>query len=89
MERPLLLFRRDPVVPSLSHLIDMFRPGEPFIKGHPKITGVVDPFNWLPEELHCSGFRDAPTGLGEITAELFETLIAILQSLSHCSRSLR
>ena len=86
MERPLLLFRRDPVVPRLSHLIDMFRLGEPFIKSHPKITGVDDPLNWLPEELYCSGFRDAPTGLGEITAELFETLITILQSPSHRSR---
>ena len=43
----------------------MFRPGEPFIKGHPKITGVSDPFDRLPEDLFCSGFRDAPTGLSE------------------------
>ena len=26
------------------HLIDIFRPGEPFIKVHSKITGVIDPF---------------------------------------------
>ena len=43
----------------------MFRPGEPFIKGHPKITCVIDPFYRLPEELYCSGFRDAPTGHSE------------------------
>ena len=69
MERPLLLFRRDPSVPSLcrflSHLVDMFRPVEPFIKGHTKITGVVDPLDLLPEELYCSGFWDAPAGFGE------------------------
>jgi hypothetical protein len=69
MERPLLLFRRDPSVPSLcrflSHLVDMFRPVEPFIKGNSKITGDVDTFDWLPEELYCSGVLDAPTGLGE------------------------
>jgi len=69
MERPLLLFRRDPSVPSLcrflSHLVDMFRPVEPFIKGHTKITGVVDPLDLLPEELYCSGFSDAPAGFGE------------------------
>ena len=42
----------------LSHPIDRFRPGEPFIKGHPNITGVVDPLDWLSEELYCSGFLD-------------------------------
>jgi len=31
----------------LCHPIDTFRPGEPLIKGHPKITGVVDQFVWL------------------------------------------
>ena len=36
----------------LSQLVDMFRPGELFIKGHPKITGVIDPLDWLPEELY-------------------------------------
>jgi len=64
----------------LTHLVVMFRPVEPFIKGHSKITGVVDPLDWLPEELYCSGYRDAPTALGE---ELFETSMAILHSLSH------
>ena len=49
----------------LSHLIDMFRPGEPFIKGHPKITGVIDPLDWLPEQLYRSALRHAPTGFGE------------------------
>jgi len=38
--------RSQPLRRFLSHLIDMFRSGEPFIKGHPKITGVVDPLNW-------------------------------------------
>jgi len=69
MERPLLLFRRDPSVPNLCrflpHLVDMLRPVEPFIKGNSKITGDVDPLDWLPEQLYCSGVLDAPTGLGE------------------------
>ena len=29
----------------LSHLINMFQPGESFFKGHHKITGVIDPFH--------------------------------------------
>jgi len=45
MEKPLLLFRRDPSVPNLCrflpHLVDMLRPVEPFIKGNSKITGDV------------------------------------------------
>jgi len=40
----------------LSHLIDMFRSVEPFIKDHPKITGVVDPLNWLPEKRCLTSF---------------------------------
>ena len=36
----------------------MFRPGEPLIKSYSKITGFVDPFDWLPEELYCSRFRE-------------------------------
>jgi len=43
----------------------MFRPGEPFINGHPKKAGVIDPFHGLPEEPYCLGFRDAPTVLDE------------------------
>jgi hypothetical protein len=30
----------------------VFLPGEPFVRGHPKITGVIDPLDWLPEELY-------------------------------------
>jgi hypothetical protein len=29
----------------LSHLLDMFRPSELFIKGYPKITGFIDPLD--------------------------------------------
>jgi hypothetical protein len=60
----------------------VFRPGEPFVKGHPKITGVIDPLDWLPEELYLSGFRDAPMVLEKSIAELLETLMVILHSLS-------
>jgi len=41
------------------------RPGQPFIKGHPKITGGNNPLDWFPEELNWSGLRDAPTSLSE------------------------
>jgi hypothetical protein len=44
---------------------DMSRPVEPCIKGHPKITGGIEPIDWLTEELNWSGFQDAPTGLRE------------------------
>jgi hypothetical protein len=49
----------------LSYVIDIFRPGEPFIEGHSKITGEIDPLNWFPEEMNRSNFPGAPTGLGE------------------------
>jgi len=72
MERPRLLFRRGSSVPSLrpisfsfNHLIDVLLSDNPFIKGHPKITGVIDPIDWLRKELYCSRFRDTTTDLGE------------------------
>jgi hypothetical protein len=34
----------------LSHLVDVLRTGELSIKGHSKVAGVIDPFDWLPEE---------------------------------------
>jgi hypothetical protein len=34
-----------------SDLNDMRRPDQPCIKGHPQITGGVDPMDWLPEQL--------------------------------------
>jgi hypothetical protein len=43
----------------------MLRPVEPFIEGNSKITGGVDPMDWLSEEMYCSGVLDRPTGLGE------------------------
>jgi len=57
--------RSQPLCSFLPHLIDMFRPSEPFIKCHLEITGVIDPLHWPPEELNRSGFRNAPIGLGE------------------------
>jgi hypothetical protein len=57
--------RSKPLRRFLSHMIDMFRPGEPFIEGYHKMTGVIEPFDWFPEEMYCSGFRDARTGFGE------------------------
>jgi len=73
----------------LPHLVDMLRPVEPFIKGNSKITGDVDPLDWLPKELYCSGVLDSLPVLAKSIAELFETLMAILYSLNRRSRSLR
>ena len=33
-------------------MVDVRRPGESFVEGHPKITSSVDLFDWLPEECH-------------------------------------
>jgi hypothetical protein len=57
MERPLFLVqersqRSQHLRRFLSHLIAMFRPDEPLIKSRPKIPGVIDPLEWLPEELN-------------------------------------
>jgi len=63
----------------------MLRPVEPFIKGYPKITGVFDPLDRLPEELYSRGLGMRLPALVKIIAELFETLMAILHALSHRS----
>jgi len=67
--RPHLLFRRGPRIPSLCDALlltwTMFRQGEPFIKGRPKKTDVVETLDWLPEMMYCSRFRNAPIGLGK------------------------
>jgi hypothetical protein len=67
----------------------MLRSVEPFIKGNSQITGYVDPLDWFPEELYCSGFWMRLPVLAKSIVDLFETLMAILRSLSHRSRSLR
>jgi hypothetical protein len=54
----------------------MYRPGEPFIKDHSKITGVIDPFDWLGMRL---------TVLAKSRAEFFETM---LSSVLYCALSL-
>jgi hypothetical protein len=70
-------------------MIDMSRTGGPCIKDHPKVTGGIEPLEWLPEELNWSGFRDAFSGIFKSMAELFEILVATLHFFSHRSRSLR
>jgi len=67
----------------------MLQPIEPFIKVNSKITGDVDPLDWLPEELTARGFWMRLPVLAKSIAELFETLMAILHSHNHRSRSLR
>ena len=54
-----------PLCLFLSNLIDVCRPGKPFIKGHSKIRDVIDPLDWLSEEVICSGFRVVLTSFGE------------------------
>jgi hypothetical protein len=67
----------------------MFRPGEPFIEGHLKTTGGIDPFDCLPKGSKRSAMRDTPSVLTKRIAELFETLMAILHLINHRSRPLR
>jgi hypothetical protein len=69
----------------LSHLADMCRPGQPRIKGHPKITSCFNPLYRLSEKLHWSGFLDAPLDLTNSAEVFFEKLMAILQSRSQSS----
>jgi len=52
-------------VPLPSLLIDMNRPDKPCFKGHPKITGGIDPVDRFLKELYWSGFGDAPNEISE------------------------
>jgi hypothetical protein len=45
----------------LSHLIDVFRPGEPFNQRYHKVTGFIESLDWLPDEPSQSGLLDAPS----------------------------
>jgi hypothetical protein len=49
----------------ISLLVEMRQPGQQCFEGHPRVTVGVDSVDWFPEELYCSGFREAPTGLCE------------------------
>jgi hypothetical protein len=35
------------------------------MQGYPQITSGFDPFDWFPEECHCSGLDEAPSGTWE------------------------
>jgi hypothetical protein len=70
----------------LPNLIDVIRSGQPFTKGHPQITGCVDPYNCLPQSSTGRDFWVLPLFLAQSMAVLFETLMAILGCLSHRSR---
>jgi len=43
----------------------MRQPVQQCFEDHPQVTVGVDTVDWFPEELYCSGFREAPTGLYE------------------------
>ena len=48
----------------ISLLVYMRQSGQQCFEGHPQLTVGVDTVDWFPEEeLYCSGFREAPTGL--------------------------
>jgi hypothetical protein len=63
MDKPLLQSRRMPCTQSLrclsSCLVDMCRPGQREIKGHPKLPWCLYPLCWLSEKLDWSGLLDA------------------------------
>jgi len=97
MERPLLLFRRSANTPILcaaffltwSTLIDMSRPGQPCIKGHPKEKGGSTQWVCSPKSRTGRGVGMRLQALAKSIAVLFETLMEILHSLIHRSRSPR
>jgi hypothetical protein len=41
------------------YLVDVRRPGQPCVKGYPKVPCCVNPFYWLSEELDWPGSLDA------------------------------
>jgi hypothetical protein len=50
----------------LSHyLVDVRRPGQPRIKGYPKVPCCVDPLYWLSEKLDWPGSLDASRSLSK------------------------
>ena len=56
-----------------KHGITSVRAAEKLPVATPKITGVVDQLDWLPEELYCSGFRDVCIFFLKDYAEYFKT----------------
>jgi hypothetical protein len=77
MDRPLLLFRRDPNTPSmchfLSHMINMHRPDNHASNVIPKVTGGIESVDWLLEEMNWLDFWMRLPAVAKIFAVLFET----------------
>ena len=42
------------------YLVDVRRPGQPFIKGHTQIAGCINPYDWLPEQKNWTRVLDMP-----------------------------
>jgi len=70
----------------LSYLIEMFRTGDPFIEIRPQITGSSTYSIGSPKICTTRGFGTRLPVLAKRIAELVETLMAILHSLSQRSR---
>jgi hypothetical protein len=49
-----------PLKGFLPYLVDVSRPGQPFIEGHPQIAGCINPHDWLTEESNWSSGLDTP-----------------------------
>jgi hypothetical protein len=45
----------------LSELIDVRRPGESCMYGHPQITSCFDPLDWFLEECYWSRLNETPS----------------------------
>jgi hypothetical protein len=76
MDRPLLLLMRHSSVERLSsYVVDVFRQGQPCIKGHAKMQWYFDPLYWLFEKLEWSGSFMPLAVFAKDTAVLFETLL--------------
>jgi hypothetical protein len=62
---------------------------KPCIEGHLQITDDINPVDWLPKSWTSRGFGICLSASAKRIAVLFETLMAIIHSLNHRSRSLR
>ena len=54
--------------------------------GTPKIMGVVDQLDWLPEELYCSGFRDVYC-FGNDSIEKHETYESFTNTITEAAQT--
>jgi hypothetical protein len=68
---------------SLPDLVDVTRPDELCIWGHPQVPSCVDPLDRFPEKRYWSGLDEALSGTSEDDRGALRDIMAILHSLKH------